>query len=153
MNEYAKLEAQAVTKLDEGRKAIPAFNYDEVTKKLRDNKISQKQKEEIMQAARASIVADSAYEALCNFCRQSKSFAKAVLEGGCLLECVTHVMGGTVYAISDLDIYKKCAAYYFPTAKIGMALTIDTAVSTCLNECETIVSAPTMSLKLDDFLS
>lgn len=150
MIEMQNWATKAVAKLEEGRKAIPAFNADEVTKKLRDSKIPQNQKDQIMLAAKVSIVADSAYEALCSFCRQSEAFAQNVAQGGSLSECVQSVMGGTVYAISDLDVYRKCAAYYFPSAKIGMALTIDTAN---VKEAEgKNGSGNILSLKLDDFL-
>ena len=39
MNNWA---TQAVAKLNEGRKEIPDFNGDDVTKKLRDSKLTQK---------------------------------------------------------------------------------------------------------------
>ena len=59
-------------------------------------------------------------------------------------------MGGTTYAVSDLDLYKQCAAYYFPSAKISMALTIDT---TGHAEAEEKSGAGGfLSLNLDDFL-
>lgn len=150
MNNWAM---KAAEKLAEDRKVIPEFNSDKVTKELRDSKISQKQKEAIMADARVSIVADTACDALSNFCRQNETFAKAVVEGGSLSDCVKQVMGDTVYAISDLDIFKKCAEYYFPSAKIGMVLTIDTAMeSNRLRTDEKPGPGKMLSLKLDDFL-
>lgn len=148
MNNWA---TQAVAKLTEGRKEIPAFNVDDVTKKLRDSKLSQKQKDEVMAQARASIVADSAHEALCNFCRQSEAFAQKVAEGGSFADCVRSVMGVNVYAMSDLDVYKKCAGYYFQNATIGMMLTINESFPV-REEKEKSDSATVLSLRLDDFL-
>lgn len=142
---------QAVAKLNEGRKEIPVFNADDVTKKLRDSKLTQKQKDEVMAQARASIVADSAHDALCNFCRQSEAFAQKVVEGGSFTDCVKSVMGINVYAMSDLDVYKKCAGYYFQNATIGMTLTINEAF-TVREEKGTTDSGSILSLKLDDFL-
>ena len=151
MNSMNNWATQAVAKLDEGRKEIQSFNLDETSKKLRDSKLSQKQKEKVMLDAKVAIVADSVCEAMKNFCSQSESFAKAVVEGGSLSECVKHVMDGTNYAISDFDAYMKCAAFYFPTATIGMSLTIHN-VSTAAGKSQTADSGPILSLNLDDFL-
>lgn len=148
MNNWA---TQAVSKLNEGRNEIPVFNADDVSKKLRDSKLTQKQKDEVMAQARASIVADSAHEALCNFCRQSEVFAQKVVEGGSFADCVRSVMGINVYAMSDLDVYKKCAAYYFPAATIGMSITINEAFPV-REEKEPAASSSVLNLKLDDFL-
>lgn len=142
---------KAVAKLDEGRKEIPSFNMDETAKKLRDSKLSQKQKDKVMLDAKIAIVADSVLDAMRNFCYQSEAFAKAVVEGGSLADCVKNVMGDTNYAISDLDAYKKCAAYYFPTAMIGMSLTIN-GILPALEEEKPAGSGHILSLKLDDFL-
>ena len=60
-----------------------------------------------------------------DFCRQDAEFAQAVVQGGTFAECMKKVAAGVGNSISDLEAYRKAVQFYFPGAKVQMALTID----------------------------
>lgn len=75
------------------------------------------QKEKVMAPAVLATIKD--------FCKQDAEFAQAVAQGGTFAECMKKVAAGVGNSISDLDAYKKAVQFYFPGAKVQMALTID----------------------------
>ena len=63
-------------------------------------------------------------EALLDFCRQNEEFAQAVAQGGSFKDCMTTVAKGVVGSISDLEAYRRAAAFYFAGAKVRFSMTI-----------------------------
>lgn len=70
------------------------------------------------------VMANAVLMAVHDFCIQSKTFARAVAEGGSFVDCMSAVAKGTGNSISDLDAYKKAVQFYLPGADIKMEMTI-----------------------------
>lgn len=61
-----------------------------------------------------------------DFCLQDGEFAQAVYQTDrTLSDCVKEIMQGCGSAISDLEVYRKAVAFYFPGAGIQMHMTIN----------------------------
>lgn len=72
-------------------------------------------------------VADCVIAALKDFCRQSEEFAQAVAQSDKgLSDCILYTVKDCGNAISDLEVYRRAAEFYFPTAKVEMHMTIST---------------------------
>ena len=71
------------------------------------------------------VMAPVVMAAIKDFCRQEPEFAQAVVQGRSFVECMKNIAAGVGNAISDLDTYKRAVEFYFPGAKVQMALTID----------------------------
>ena len=95
--------------------------------------------------------------AIKDFCKQDAEFAQAVVQGGTFAECMKRVAVGVGNSISDLEAYSKAVQFYFPGAKVQMALTIDLIGDAAGDPVHTVqpaqVAAPkaTMTLNLADF--
>lgn len=63
-------------------------------------------------------------DVLRDFCRQNDEFAKAVVQGGAFKDCMAAVAAGVKDALSDLEAYKRAAAFYFRSAQVKMELRI-----------------------------
>lgn len=63
-------------------------------------------------------------DALLDFCRQNEEFAQAVVQGGSFKDCMTAVAKGVGSSISDLEAYRRAAAFYFAGAKVRFSMTI-----------------------------
>lgn len=63
-------------------------------------------------------------EVLRDFCRQNEEFAQAVVQGGAFKDCMAAVAAGVTGALSDLEAYKRAAAFYFRSAQVKMELRI-----------------------------
>lgn len=131
---------------------IPINNWlTQATKKLdAEKKAVSGQKEKVMAPAVLAAIKD--------FCRQEPEFAQAVVQGGTFAECMKKVAAGVGNSISDLDAYKRAVQFYFPGAKVQMALTIDligdAAGAPAPKEQPAQVAAapkPAMTLNLADF--
>lgn len=72
------------------------------------------------EAAMKAAVAD----ALESFCRQSEEFAQAVVQGGTFSECMAAVAKGVGSSLSDVEAYRRAAAFYFRGAEVKMELKI-----------------------------
>lgn len=60
------------------------------------------------------------------FCRQEVEFSEAVVQSGkTLSDCCSEIMKGVGNSISDIDVYKKAAQFYFPGCSVHMTMTID----------------------------
>ncbi|MCI8680152.1 MAG: hypothetical protein HFF81_05105 [Oscillospiraceae bacterium] len=59
-----------------------------------------------------------------DFCRQNDEFAQAVVQGGAFKDCVAAVVDGVIGSLSDLEAYKRAAAFYFRGAQVKMELHI-----------------------------
>ena len=74
-----------------------------------------------------AIVASSVLNALIQFCRQNSEFAQAVLQSGkSIKDCIeSTVKGANGKGISDIEVYRRAAAFYFEGAEIHFTMTID----------------------------
>lgn len=63
-------------------------------------------------------------DALRDFCQQNEEFAQAVVQGGSFTDCMKAVAKGCGSALSDLEAYRRAAAFYFRDAQVKMELRI-----------------------------
>ena len=63
-------------------------------------------------------------DALLEFCRQNGEFAQAVAQGGGFPDCMAAVARDVGGSISDLEAYRRAAAFYFDGAQVDFAMTI-----------------------------
>lgn len=64
-------------------------------------------------------------EALIGFCEQNSEFADAIVQSDKTLgECCEAIMKGVGNQISDIKVYAKAAAFYFPGCEIDFKMTI-----------------------------
>ena len=71
------------------------------------------------------IMKEPVRKALLDFALQQEEFAQAIVQGGSFADCMRKVCAGVGNSISDLEAYKRAAAFYFPGCKIEMKMTID----------------------------
>mgnify|MGYP000032843965 FL=1 len=74
------------------------------------------QKEQAMRSAVRDV--------LLEFCLQDEEFAQAVAQGGTFAACMTAVAKGVGGSISDLEAYRRAAAFYFDGAEVQSVVTI-----------------------------
>ena len=60
-----------------------------------------------------------------DFIEQDDEFAQAVVQGGTFEDCMKAVAKSCGQALSDVEAYRRAAAFYFPGANVKMQLTID----------------------------
>lgn len=89
---------------------------DKALEKLRSAKAPMGQRE--------AVVFKPVVAALEDFCRQNAEFAQAVVQGGSVENCVMHAVKGAGSSLSDLEAYKRAAAFFFPGCVVEMKLTI-----------------------------
>ena len=63
-------------------------------------------------------------DALLEFCRQNEEFAQAVAQGGSFPDCMAAVANGVGQSLSDLEAYKRAAAFYFDGAQVECSMII-----------------------------
>ena len=74
---------------------------------------------------RENIIAEPTSAVLQEFCRQNKEFARAVIDGGSIEECIAEVVKGIkTQGVSDFEVYQAAVQYYFPGAIIDFYMTI-----------------------------
>lgn len=71
-----------------------------------------------------SVMKTAVMDALESFCRQSSEFAQAVVQGGSFGECMAAVAKGCGSSLSDIEAYRRAAAFYFRGAEVRMELRI-----------------------------
>ena len=77
-------------------------------------------------SAKAKAVAGAVEEALSLFCDQNSEFAQAVEQSGrTATECVESAVRGCGNSISDIELYRRAAAFYFEDATVHFSMTID----------------------------
>lgn len=97
-------------------------------------------------------VSGAVLDILQRFSEQEEEFAQAVVQSDKeLRDCIEYTVKAAGQSISDIDVYKRAAEFYFPGAKVQMRLTIDligdaAAPHTPENENAT---PPTQKNKLD----
>ena len=77
-------------------------------------------------SGKEAAVSKPVFEALILFCKDY-NFELAVKDNpNTISDCIKKTMSGVGNSISDLELYQKAAAFYFPNAKISFAMSIDT---------------------------
>lgn len=115
---------------------IQLNNYaTEAVKKLTDGK-------KAVTGRHAQAMAGAVMAALKDFCMQDAEFAQAVVQGGSFADCMNAVAKGVGQSISDIEAYSTAVAFYFPGAKIRVAMTIDLIGDTAPAELEKITEEP-----------
>ena len=66
-------------------------------------------------------------EALLRFAEQDEEFAQAIVQGGSFKDCVAAVCKGVGNSISDLEAYRRAAAFYFPGSTVRFEMHIELA--------------------------
>lgn len=104
-------------------------------------------------------VAHAVEEALITFCAQNAEFAQAVEQSAkTAAECVESTVKGCGGSISDIEVYRKAAQFYFEGATVHFNMTIDLGDEGFSNAPEHSEQAPEttatggLSLSLDDLL-
>lgn len=64
-------------------------------------------------------------DALLNFAEQDEEFDQAIVQGGSFKDCVASVCKGVGNSISDLEAYRRAAAFYFPGSTVRFEMHID----------------------------
>ena len=63
-------------------------------------------------------------DALAEFCRQDEEFAQAVVQGESFEECMKAVVKNCGQCISDLEVFKRAAAFYFKGSTVRFRMEI-----------------------------
>lgn len=74
---------------------------------------------------KAAAMAESVREAIRSFCGQNREFAEAVEQGGSFDECMTAICKGVGDSISDIEAYRRAAAFFFKGAEVRMEMRIE----------------------------
>lgn len=98
---------------------------------------------------REAVVFKPVVAALEDFCRQDREFAQAVVQGGGVEDCVKTVVKGAGSSLSDLEAYKRAAAFFFPGCVVTMKLSI--AMSEHDTEQADSTASRPVVLNLEDF--
>lgn len=102
-------------------------------------------------SAKGKAVAPFVAEALATFCDQNAEFAQAVEQSGkTAAECVKSTVKGCGGSISDIEVYRKAAQFYFEGATVHFNMNIDLGDNGFSNTSAPAQSA--LSLSLDDLL-
>ncbi len=70
-------------------------------------------------------IKQAAMDALVNFAGQDEEFAQAIVQGGKFSDCMKAVCKGIGTSISDLEVYSRAAAFYFPGCKVRFEMHLD----------------------------
>ena len=78
-----------------------------------------------------NVMKDDVKNALLEFCKQDEEFAQAVVQGGRFPDCLKAVADALTGkdGCSDLAVYRKAVAFYFPGADIQMTMRINLCAS------------------------
>ena len=82
-----------------------------------------------------------------DFSEQNEEFAQAVAQGGSFEDCMKAVCKGIGSSISDLDVSKKAAEFYFPGCVVEFRMKIHMSKF----EAEEPEDAGGVILRLEDF--
>lgn len=100
------------------RKGIHMGFYEDAQKRI---------KEELpaVKGSKEGAIKHAVMDALLNFARQDEEFAQAIVQGGSFAACMAAVCKGIGSSISDLEAYRRAAAFYFPGADVRFEMRID----------------------------
>lgn len=85
-------------------------------------------------------------EALLSFAEQDEEFAQAIVQGGSFKDCVAAVCKGVGNSISDLEAYRRAAAFYFPGSTVRFEMHIDLIGEAGAGQSETPSTAEAVPL-------
>ena len=85
-------------------------------------------------------------DALLNFARQDEEFAQAIVQGGSFGSCMAAVCKGIGTSISDLEAYRRAAAFYFPGCDVRFEMRIDLVGAAGAKQDETPSTAEAVPL-------
>lgn len=71
-----------------------------------------------------SVMKSAVRDALADFCQKNEEFAQAVVQGGSFGDCMKAVSKGVSTSLSDIEAYRRAAAFYFDGAQVRMELKI-----------------------------
>ena len=77
-----------------------------------------------VKGTKESAMKSAVREALLEFCRQDDEFAQAVAQGGSFPDCMAAVAKGVGSSLSDLEAYRRAAAFYFDGARVNFTMSI-----------------------------
>ncbi len=109
-------------------------------------------KEKLSQKGKA--VGQAVIKALSEFCRQNGELAQAIEQSDKkITECIDHTVKGCGNAISDLEVYRRAADFYFKGATVEFQMVINLGDGGFSNT-ETVETQTTgrLELKLDSLL-
>lgn len=114
---------------------------------------------------RGKLVSGHVIAALKEFCEQNSEFAQAVAQSGkTVTQCVEAAVKGAGSYLSDIEVYRRAAAFWFEGAAVRFTMTIDLGDDgfsndlSAANSEETISDTPQipekrgLSLSLDELL-
>ena len=84
-------------------------------------------------ARNAQAIAGHVARALKEFSKDTQ-FAQAVTSGGSLEACCAEVLKNAGYSISDIEVYRRAAQFYFPNARVQFWMEITTGEEPMLGE-------------------
>lgn len=99
-------------------------------------------------------VASATALALKSFCEQEQEFEQAVEQSGkSFQECLDSVVKGVGLSISDTDLFRRAAEFYFPTATISFSMKIDLCGNTgCEQPPVQVTESRSFDVSLDSLL-
>lgn len=96
---------------------------------------------------KAEAVKASVLEQLICFIKQDEEFARAIIDcDKTINDCCEAAVKDCGNSISDLEIYQKAVAFYFPGATVNMVMTIDL----CGSVRDSSASAKVINLSFTD---
>lgn len=102
-------------------------------------------------SVKAAAIKKAVYDILLSFISQEPEFAQAVAQtDGTLAQCCTAAVKDCGNSISDIEVYRRAAGFYFPGATVRAEITIDLIGSA--GETKPASSGGGIRLNLEDFL-
>lgn len=103
------------------------------------------------------VIAKETAEALESFCTQEPELEQAIEQSGkTFQECLDKITKGISASnpgISDIEIYRRAAKFYFSTAAVSFVMNIDLSGDNgAVNEKASEAPSNTLSVSLDEFL-
>lgn len=102
----------------------------------------------------AKVIVEPVSEALQDFCRQEEEFARAVLDGGSIEDCISAIVKkiSGKQAVSDLEVYQVAAEYYFPGAVVEFRMQIHMSKYELQEPASDLEQQQSIDLSLDSLL-
>lgn len=124
-----KKENEEETKEDEADVEAPAALVEAKSEVFKPKTAKEKLEHEFKDfrgSGKEGAVSKPVLDILLLFCKD-ENFSKAVLSNpNNISDCIKKIMSGVGNSISDLEVYQRAAAFYFPNAKISFSMLIET---------------------------
>lgn len=100
--------------------------YNEAIKKLKDCKVK---------GNKENAIKSDVIRVLTDFCKQEPEFAQAIAQSDkSLNDCLGYCVKGAGNSISDIEVYRRACAFWFPTATVNMVMTVDLSGNTDIKQ-------------------